>query len=309
MRAGGWTFGFALGFVLAAGAPGCSDGGANNDCYPGSEACTCVAPDQCAAGLSCVSGFCVSLSSEGGNDSSDQGEGDGDAGDGDGDGDGDAGGGDLCQLLIECAKEVQPEALSGYATLYGPGGECYEIQGLTQEDCWAECDAIRKSLAEASPEVEACRSYNCGDGKLNADEMCDGTDDCTATCRFSDVAFDVNECNPVTQAHCDPSSERCLPSTSNFESSYFFCADNFTNDSTAKLNESCIEAAECADPSHLCIARADCVDERCCTATCYLGATDEDFAECPPGYSCTPVPTYYEYPSWPSGTELFGLCL
>lgn len=41
---------------------------------------------------------------------------------------------------------------------------------------------------------------------------------------------------------------------------------------------------------------------------CHLGATDEDFGECPAGYSCTPIENVYTNGHWPPSTEIIGVC-
>jgi hypothetical protein len=309
------VFGLALasalvmGLGLAVAAPGCVGAGSDSGCPLGAEACACVPPGNlCMSGLSCISGYCVYLGGPDSGNGESGGEGDGDpAGDGDpGDGDPGDGDNDLCALLIDCVKEVQPESLSSYATLYGPSGSCYEIPGLTEQDCWAECDAIRESLAMLHPEVAACASYDCGDGKLDLDEACDGTSGCTPTCHYADTSMS-HECNPVTQVPCDPLTERCIISSNEWDENYFFCANTGGEQPDAGLNESCYSDIHCADTNALCEYRSDCVEDYCCTATCYLGDTDEDFNDCPAGYTCTPVSTVHPG-SWPAGTELIGLC-
>lgn len=310
MRGTTWSlvFGLGLGLGLATLTPGCGAGGANDECPAGAEACVCLSGTLCVAGLTCVSGYCVNLGGDGG--TGDGNSGDGDSGDGDsGDGDGDSGGDvNLCQPLIDCVKQAQPEALSSYVTLYGPEGECFDIAGLTPEDCWAECDAIRETLAMAYPDIAACGPLNCGDGKLDLDEMCDGTDGCTATCRYSTVPALENDCSPVTQVGCDPASERCAFSLGEWDYS-FYCQTNSQSMNPAdNPNETCFYNADCSyAPNAICEARPDCVDFACCTTVCYLGPTDEDFA-CPAGYDCISVDDLYSNNPWPDGSELVGVC-
>lgn len=301
MRRASWTLGFLLGLGSSGFMQGCNDGGGDG-CPPGSESCPCLT-NLCATGLTCVSGFCVNTGqgSGSGSGSSGQGDGDGDSGDGDGDGVGV----NLCELLLDCTKQAQPELLSTYATLYGPEGECYDIPGLTQEDCWAECDALRKALALVHPEIAACGPPNCGDGKLDLDEMCDGIAGCTATCAYPTGGYE-HDCSPLTQVGCDV-GERCDLGVGQWDGS-FYCADAGAGGSTPRSG-GCWSSGECAGVNSLCVLRADCVNDGCCTDTCYLGATDEDFGACPVGYDCLPISDLYDFVSWPAGTNLVGLCL
>jgi hypothetical protein len=307
MRGLTWCFTFGLGLGLAMFAPGCGDGGAD-DCSPGAPGCVCVVGDLCATGLSCVSGYCVNLGGSGTNTNGSSADGDGDAGDGD-PGDGDPGGSEnLCQELIDCVKAAQPEALSAYVTLYGPEGECYEIAGLTEQDCWAECDAIRETLALTFPDVTACGPINCGDGKLDKEEMCDGGSGCTATCSYDPDLYPDNECSPITQVGCNPVNERCAISTGEWENQ-FGCLSNSPNSTPAEqVNETCHYDSDCSyAPNAICMDRPDCVEWACCTDLCYLGATDLDVVDCPPGFGCISVEDLYVNP-FPSGSELVGVC-
>jgi hypothetical protein len=299
-----WSLG--LGFVLGAwlAAPGCGDDPGANDCAPGSIACVCVG-NLCATGLTCVSGYCVDLSNN--PDTS----GDGDPGDGD-PGDGDPGDGDpaptvnLCEGLIECVSAVQPEALSSYVLLYGPEGECYDIAGLTVEDCWAECDAIRKGLAEAFPDEPACGPPNCGNGKLDPDEMCDGEESCSGTCVYD---HDSLRCSPITQVGCDE-DQRCEQTVDEWGDGAFSCwGDFFEEPPASEFSEPCGSSHECIDTNAVCETRPDCIDNACCVPTCYLGETDEDFGACPVGYTCMSLDELY-LPEvyWPPGSDLVGLC-
>lgn len=300
--------GFVFGAWLAA--PGCGDGGGSDDCAPGSIACVCVG-ELCATGLTCVSGFCVDLGNGSGEGNSAEGNsGDGDPGDGDptDSGDGDPTPVNLCQGLIDCVSAVQPEALSSYVLLYGPEGECYDIAGLTMEDCWAECDAIRKGLAEAFPDEPACGPPHCGNGKLDPDEMCDGEQGCSGTCVYE---LSTLECSPVTQVGCDYPDERCDHNFDDWGDAYFTCNSNFGGvEQTSGSGEPCMANHQCSESNAICFGRPDCIDEYCCVPTCYLGETDEDYGTCPTGYTCTSLEDLYSQsnPNWPTGTELVGLC-
>lgn len=217
--------------------------------------------------------------------------GDGDDGDGDGE--------NACDRLIECAGDAAPELLSSYAKLYGLEGECYEIAGLTKEDCWKECDALREALALVNPEADGCAALGCGDGKLNYGEECDGTSGCSATCRYNTE----NQCNPVTQFEC-PGDKFCY-----FDNMHWGCDDPLFETPKYNLGEACAGNNSCIGEGVLCagaLSPQQCGGATaCCVALCYLGATDEAFGSCPEGTVCTPLT---EGGQWPPGSELIGGC-
>ncbi|WP_157596431.1 hypothetical protein [Plesiocystis pacifica] len=291
---------WCLALVVIAGA--CGDGSQGGDCVAGTEACACV-EGACATGLSCVSNYCVALggpeSDTYGGDSDDEAS----AGDSGGSDSGGAGE-DLCAHFLDCVKQVQPEGLSAYALLYGPGGECYGIPGLTDEDCWAECDALREGFAQLHPNESACGPVDCGDGALSAGEMCDGGPNCTEACRWAWSS--LNECGLATQVGCDPSEERCTVMSGQV-SNYFGCQPHILPpDTSTGPNAPCLVTSECAyAPNAICIGRPDCIDQGCCTEVCYLGPTD--LGGCSAGFTCTSVESLYSK-DFPNGSELFGLC-
>ena len=119
------------------------------------------------------------------------------AGDGDGDGDGDGGDHAECDEFLECVKEATPEAQTGYIASYGPEGTCWDLPGVTEEDCNAECAALLGEFAELYPDVEACweceNASDCAD--QGAEEFCE-EHMCTAdgparTCtRMNEICFE-----------------------------------------------------------------------------------------------------------------------
>jgi hypothetical protein len=291
-------FGLALGVWLAA--PGCGGGAGNDDCLPGSMSCVCVEGNLCAAGLTCVSGYCVDI---GGNDStSDSNSGDGDTGDGDGDVNVDS-----CQDFLDCVAAAEPEMLSTYNALYGQDGSCYDT--LTTQECWKQCEALRHDLLEDFPDVVECVPPHCGDGKLDHDEMCDSTPECTGTCLYGTNDL---ECSPITQVGCRENFKCNIDPDTVAGPPIFICLGlRGFPEPYAGIDEACDDDVSCIPVSSVCTSREGCVDSPCCTATCYLGETDEAFGSCPPGTTCRHIDWHY-HPTegdWPEAVDNVGICL
>lgn len=309
---------FPLGFALSTLAFACGDSG-GNDCRPGTEACVCNNGASCFRGLTCVSGVCVDLpggDDDGDNDGDDGGAGHdtGDTGDtGDTD---DPGGSDdwnACLALLECVRTVDPATLSSLATAYGPDGSCYDISGVTKEDCWAECEALRKTYAEDNLLPE-CAPFSCGDGILDPHEMCDAIteDSCNAHCELWE-----HDCNPLTQLECDTDSQ-CIADTEVFSTfpeggqtlKYLFrCVFAFPGD--LGMHENCWGDGICSAEFPACgsgAAMPQCNHEMCCTQYCARGPSSLD-ADCPEGYSCQPLSGAFPGFEWVKGVEGVGVCL
>jgi hypothetical protein len=217
------------------------------------------------------------------------GDGDGDAGDGDGD----ENSSPSCEALIECVKAVTPEATSSTIAAYGPEGTCFDIPGITPEDCWAECDALRESLSEAYPDAPECGPPSCNNGTLEPNEECDSTSGCSATCTFLSPGL---ECNPVNNAGC-PDDQKCVP-----WENVTFCVDKL---GPLGRGESC-GGPDCADG--LLCEWCDDSQDYCCIPACYSGSTNEAYGQCPAGLTCVTFPEYYGG-SWPNGSGLMGFCM
>jgi hypothetical protein len=283
-----------LGLIVGFGASACqSDTGGS--CDPGSYGCGCVGGVLCTGGLTCISNLCL----VGG----ETGEGD-PTGDGDPTGEGDPQGEAACDHLLGCVKAAQPESLSTFAAIYGPGGSCFTTPGLSSDDCALECDAQREILAEIYPAFSECGPPNCGDGKLDRDEACDGVfANCTGTCTFGKGTY-MHECNPVTQVGC--SSGHCGLVVPSGSALWFGCQGGSGGSATVETGDPCVSNGDCKEASALCVERASC-GGKCCLATCYLGPANEEFG-CAAGTPCTPVTHISETP-WPANSDVFGWCL
>ena len=158
------------------------------------------------------------------------------------------------------------------------------------------------------PEVAECGPPNCGDGKLDPDEMCDGGPGCLGTCIFDDSPFmgEANGCNPVNGVGCT-ADERCellFGNDGSIPLSWFACFAGGPND--VPLGGECVISGSCSDLNALCLALSQDCNNGCCTATCYLGATDQDYG-CMGGLTCVSVTELGGM--WPEGSELFGICV
>lgn len=205
-----------------------------------------------------------------------------------------------CEALIECTKTVSPEATSSTIAAYGPEGSCFDIPGVTPEDCAAECDALRAGLALINPDVAECAPLGCNDGVLGLDEVCDSTAGCSATCTFSSSAL---QCNPLNQTGCE-SDQLCW-----FDApeGVVLCWDSANSSPTSAGDPCQALAGPCGDFS-VCMDHAVCGGSPCCLATCYLGPTEADWGSCPGADECVSLAEASGWP-FPQGTELYGVCI
>jgi hypothetical protein len=89
-----------------------------------------------------------------------------------------------CSDLIDCVKEVTPEAQTEFIAKYGAEGSCWDLDGVTEDDCLAECQALLEDLQELYPDETAC--WECV-----SDEDCQGRGDaiyCSDAHDCTDVA-------------------------------------------------------------------------------------------------------------------------
>jgi hypothetical protein len=239
----------------------------------------------------------------GSSDASDGGS--GDVGDSD-TGDSDTGDASVpeCEALIDCITIVSPEAISSTTAAYGPEGSCFDIPGVTPEDCAAECDALRADLAEINPDVAECAPLDCNDGVLNLEELCDSTSGCSATCTFT---LSNLVCNPLNQTGCEndnwPLCWMLFAGDPGFN-----CYNGFVSNPQSNVGDTCGNPdGTCADLS-MCLNHPACGGSPCCVEVCYSGPTEDDFGACAGGIECVPVSEVFGGPTF-EGSELYGLCM
>src|SRR5690606_9569951 len=158
-------------------------------------------------------------------------------------------------------------------------------------------------LAAANPTVAECGPPNCGDGKLDADEVCDGVfSTCLPTCVFAN-GFEMHECNPVTGLGCDSGYCTLQQDEDGFRL-WFGCPDFTSGTPSVENGGACTSTGQCLDPSAICMYRSKCGGS-CCVETCYLGPTDEESFGCAAGTTCTPV-TQNAPELWQQNSDAFG---
>jgi hypothetical protein len=207
-----------------------------------------------------------------------------------------------CEALIDCVREVTPEALSATIGAYGPEGNCFDTPGVTPEDCEAECGALRADLALLHPDVAECAPLGCNDGVLALDELCDSNPGCTATCTFTSSD---HHCNMLNQLGCDD-DEVCWVTPEGTGIGCFVAGIAMNGDT---LGGSCSTSfGPCEDLSICSTHPSSCADPPCCQPTCYLGATEDDFGVCPDGSECLSLSEAFGS-SLVDGAESYGFCI
>lgn len=153
----------------------------------------------------------------------------------------DTGGQDIgpCADLIECSAAAGTGGTSGLIATYGAEGECYDLPGVTPQDCWADCVALLDDFAMLYPDVLECidgtttAGEGCGDqpGTGVYSDCTDGLSSCTAD-GFGVTNPDSGNCYCtapcVTDLDC-PSAPCsavpvCFPATVNGGDPYPYCA-------------------------------------------------------------------------------------
>jgi hypothetical protein len=207
-----------------------------------------------------------------------------------------------CEALIACIEIVSPEAITSTIVAYGSDGTCFDLPGVTPEDCALECDALRANLAMINPDVAECAAPDCNDGVLGLEELCDSTPGCSATCTFSSGG--EVECNLLNQTGCEDDESCWLSITGEV----VVCHNQTVWMPGSNVGDSCSELGSACEDFSVCTNHPTCGGAPCCLATCYLGATENDFGACAAGEECLSFADGYG-PSLAEGAELYGACI
>jgi hypothetical protein len=206
-----------------------------------------------------------------------------------------------CEALIDCVQVVSPEAISSTIAAYGPEGSCFDVPGITPEDCAAECAALRADLAMINPDVAECAALDCNDDVLGLEELCDSGPACSPTCTFS--SSDI-VCNLLNQTGCEP-DQICWFDSALLDSVGCW---NMVGTPGAVVGDPCVGPdGPCGGDFSICMDHAACGGSPCCMATCYLGATEADFGACPGGTECVAMSEAVGASA--EGTESYGVCI
>jgi hypothetical protein len=109
-----------------------------------------------------------------------------------------------CADFIACDMDVTPQVLTTIIATYGEEGTCWKLPGVTEANCWAECEALLAELQKTYPNSEACWECTSDDDCTDATPHCVvGT--CTAAepcdeCECSGLCFGT--CELVVPAPC-----------------------------------------------------------------------------------------------------------
>ena len=127
---------------------------------------------------------------------------------------------EVCDRYLECLSVTAPADLPAAQQGFGEDGTCWQGTPAEQQQCIAACqvaleqahgfhkDEPKCALCDTQAECTAglqcvmgeCRPPNCGDGMVDADEVCDD-DDFDNFC--DDNCLGPAACNPLTGAGCD----------------------------------------------------------------------------------------------------------
>ncbi|HWB77209.1 MAG TPA: hypothetical protein VG755_19720 [Nannocystaceae bacterium] len=90
--------------------------------------------------------------------------------------------------------ETMPEVIASIIATYGAEGSCWMLPGVTEADCWTECDAQMSNLRDANPEIESC--WECtSDAECTEVPWCDlVAHECVDDLIFCDAIVDTGQC-------------------------------------------------------------------------------------------------------------------
>jgi hypothetical protein len=230
---------------------------------------------------------------------------------------------EACDRYIECVSVTNPNGLPDAQDGFGDDSNCWkdpEDAALCIQACMTALGQSHEAFpaepkcytclsdAECNPGDRClkggCTSTDCGDGIVQAEEMCDGQEGCDDDC------LGGPECNPLTDLGCQ-FPDRCHL-TYGFEDALIGeCAD-YGNNETG-YGTGCGEDPDTFDYI-ICSAGLECVPvananfqcagfSGCCTPFCDLGAPS-----CPDNFKCTPYANVMQQTVEPALTFL-GVCV
>jgi hypothetical protein len=193
----------------------------------------------------------------------------------------------ICELYLNCLAVIAPTELPAAQQGFGPEGTCWQGSQASADQCLMACATGLTDWHEIYPDEAACGlcqaeddckdgtvcqggecgaplPENCGDGKLDADEVCDDPI-CDEDCLGPAV------CNPLNQVGC-AEGEACL-----YLYPDVFCGPD--EPGLPQLGETCGPATICVAGT-LCVPASNfsnCDGEGCCAAFCDRG----DSGDCP----------------------------
>ncbi len=199
---------------------------------------------------------------------------------------------EICDRYIDCVSVTSPLDLPAAQDGFGPGSSCWSTGPAAAQQCIDACALALEQAYDNYPEEPKCHLCQadeecnqgagqycvdgrclrsiCGDGLLQADEMCDGQDGCSEDCLEGANAA----CNPLSNVGCEEGL-LCValwPESTPFQDEYgTYCYEENT----------CKEIGQGCAVGELCTVYpgGDCL------TSCDLN----DPESCPGGQGCTPV--------------------
>jgi hypothetical protein len=236
------------------------------------------------------------------------------------------GGREVCDRYIQCIAVTTPNGLPDAQAGFGDDSACWSNGPDDAELCAQACQTGLDQAHEAFPLEEKCyaclvdsecaaderclkgdcTTTDCGDGIVDAEEVCDFTEGCALDCQGG------TNCNPISHYGC-ADFEACSVV---FYGSEFYeteCTEVFPP--TGGFGEGCGEGEEifeyyACDPGLECVPESvadfSCDLDGCCTPYCDLGAPS-----CPMGFQCVAYNTVFASLGQQVGPVLayLGVCI
>jgi hypothetical protein len=210
---------------------------------------------------------------------------------------------EVCDRYLTCVAAAAPGSLPVAQMGFGENGTCW--QGSEQESqlCLDACEAGLKMYNEIAPDEEKCalckehsecdmaagelchlghcEVTTCGDGIVDAMEVCDSQPDCAPDCQ------DPLRCNPVSGYGCSAYACTINRKYASMTVTSPQCLDHTNLKETEPCGETVSELCEvglaCASPDlvHTCDSEGK---DGCCTRLCVLEAP----TQCKASETCVP---------------------
>ena len=230
----------------------------------------------------------------------------------------------ICERYLACISVVAPGELPTAQMGFGSNGTCWEGSESDAQLCLDACMAGLEDFNEVFPEEKKCglcqehsecnmaagelchlgkcEVTTCGDGIVQADEICDSQPECKPSCQGP------QPCNPMSGHGCQKlNSEVCFP-RSNLQGGVIAeCRDPFnpivSEDAPCGGVDYCQLGLGCAltELYPACDAKGQ---AGCCAPYCDLGQPNP----CTAGRSCVPYLDYTGHPLLPE-LGFLGVCV
>jgi len=102
-----------------------------------------------------------------------------------------------CAHFIACVMDATPATQTATIATYGEEGICWDLPGVTEVDCWAECEALLAEMKKAYPDAEAC--WDCA----SDDECSDPAPYCFEGTCIAGEPCEQCECKGVCVGTCE----------------------------------------------------------------------------------------------------------